>query len=383
MPQLARLMLSGLPKRPEPPVEAAPSMRAVSSRVVHLDNGSVVLGLDGPIPVVQALEAYFDPWFQRSEREPTVTVRMKFHHPTDSSLDSGPPKGWSRLERLRSENANHTWYVYRSHSSTGCPTFFIPENRSFISPKPSERAVEIVSPHESGLVWDAKEVVQRQVVQPLMLETHVMLHAAGVLIGNHGVAIAGHKGSGKSTLQLHLAAGGAGLISADRLFVCVDGTGALFARGYPARMSLHRDNFSRFPQLGDPEVLPGDGLSKVLLHPADAAQRLKTQFAGGAELGAILLLRRGDRRAPLLRRLRPYEIRDAIAAHQMAPPDPIVRDWLGLFSANRAPALGLWPSAVERMSCSVQGVEVASDQLTDFPPRDAVRWLESVFEWRD
>jgi len=48
---------------------------------------------------------------------------------------------------------------------------------------------------------------------------HVLCHAAAVASGDHGLAMAGFSGGGKSTLALHLLSGGLDFVSNDRLLV--------------------------------------------------------------------------------------------------------------------------------------------------------------------
>lgn len=80
----------------------------------------------------------------------------------------------------------------------------------------------------------------------------LLLHAAGVCIGDRGLALAGFSGMGKSTLALHLLNRGAGFVSNDRLLVNDTGA-ALTMFGVP-----------KLPRINPGTILNNEKLRRIL-----------------------------------------------------------------------------------------------------------------------
>ncbi|MFP4033663.1 MAG: HprK-related kinase B [Desulfococcaceae bacterium] len=77
-------------------------------------------------------------------------------------------------------------------------------------------------------------------------------HAAGVLWGGRGLALAGFSGAGKSTLALHIMNLGATFVSNDRLMVEPDGDG------------LHMHGVAKLPRINPGTVLNNPSLASVM-----------------------------------------------------------------------------------------------------------------------
>ena len=287
--------------------------------VTVLTNGTVTLQLEGPAATLEGLDDYFGPWFVPGEVPGGVRVRLHVGDP-DLPLDDG--NRTRTIERHRNENERRSWFA-NEHDVGGVRTLVL-DTGSVVVPDNSGPAVDIWSPDETVLLWDAKDVVQRQVVQPSMLRTHSLMHAASVSLDGRSIAILGPRGAGKSTTQLQLARGGAQLLSADRCYVR-PGPRGIELSGYPARSSVDPETFRLFPELDGGAERPRDG-RKVLVSLADLAERLGTTTGPPGPLGCIVVpSRAGD--GPL------FEETDgsAVDIEWMDGADPIVRPWLGLF----------------------------------------------------
>ena len=61
--------------------------------------------------------------------------------------------------------------------------------------------------------------INNRFIEWMLRRESLLAHAAGVCLGNRGLALAGFSGSGKSTLALHLLNQGASFVSNDRLMI--------------------------------------------------------------------------------------------------------------------------------------------------------------------
>jgi hypothetical protein len=101
-----------------------------------------------------------------------------------------------------------------------------------------------------------------------LLQGIEVLHAAGVVLGGHGVAIAASSQGGKSSLSVNLALRGAGLLSDDALAAELDGEGVVVHPGVAAS-TLRAPEVERLRELGLLERLEfvgeHEGTLRVLL----------------------------------------------------------------------------------------------------------------------
>jgi hypothetical protein len=194
----------------------------------------------------------------------------------------------------------------------------------------------------SHAVSDAKDLIQRQIIQARMQQSHALLHAAAVCVGEIAFPIVGPKGSGKTSVQLQLARRGFSLLTADRLFVGLSGPDTLIARGYPARASLTLETFKRFPELGESGLLVRDGPTKALMLLSDIAARLRTGVGREGRLGALVALTdEHSRKVCVSKPSRSRQLEQMLDPNWLDGADPLVRNWLGLFPFDRQRARDL------------------------------------------
>lgn len=94
--------------------------------------------------------------------------------------------------------------------------------------------------------------INNRFIEWMLRRESLLAHAAGVCMGNRGMALAGFSGSGKSTLALHLLDRGASFVSNDRLLVRKQGT-AIDMYGIP-----------KHPRVNPGTVLSIDKLMNVM-----------------------------------------------------------------------------------------------------------------------
>lgn len=132
----------------------------------------------------------------------------------------------------------------------------------------------------------------------------VPIHAAGVLVGDTGVVLAGGSGVGKSTLALAALEAGLPILSDDAVYVQVEPAARVWGYPRPIRVegtgrafsdTAGRQPVSRRPIDRVPVTYAGqsirNGKSKAALLPPLGS------FALAADRGALCLLTRGDRAA--------------------------------------------------------------------------------------
>jgi hypothetical protein len=110
------------------------------------------------------------------------------------------------------------------------------------------------------------------------------LHAAGVVSGHHGVALAGGSGAGKTTLALALVRAGFGFLGDDMLFLAANGDGPVLL-AFPDELDVSPATSSFFPELRPllrPEPLAG--AEKLQLPP----DRLGGDLLSSARPAALL-----------------------------------------------------------------------------------------------
>jgi hypothetical protein len=107
----------------------------------------------------------------------------------------------------------------------------------------------------AAAVYDASVVVDEATIRLLPAHLNrlaarsdalVTLHAAGVVVGDRVVVLAGAPGAGKSTLATALVAHGYGYLSDEVVGLALAGGGVA---GYPKRITLERGSWELFPSL--------------------------------------------------------------------------------------------------------------------------------------
>ena len=141
---------------------------------------------------------------------------------------------------------------------------------------------------------------------------YFVLHAAGVVRGDRGIALQGPAGAGKSTLAMACARRGFGVFAEDSIFVRVRPTG-LEWWGMPWVQRLLPDARTLFPELASlPDHVRPNGESKIAVE--------LDQFQPGravpcASPGPIVLLSRGDGGPTRMERVEGLGIADALEFH--------------------------------------------------------------------
>jgi len=114
----------------------------------------------------------------------------------------------------------------------------------------SDAAVTILGANDR---WLSRLALMRVVRELAMIHSHqgdsMVLHGAGFQQDRHGVIIAGHKHSGKTSLLIHaLGANGTRFVANDRALVSLDPKGARL-RGMPTIVTLRPSGLAMFPVL--------------------------------------------------------------------------------------------------------------------------------------
>lgn len=102
--------------------------------------------------------------------------------------------------------------------------------------------------------------VNNRYIQWLLLRGCLLGHAAGVVHGDRGIAIAGFSGMGKSTLALHLMSESMRFVSNDRLMI-EDCNGALWMHGVPKHPRINPGTAINNEDLK--EVLPQSEINRL------------------------------------------------------------------------------------------------------------------------
>jgi hypothetical protein len=151
-------------------------------------------------------------------------------------------------------------------------------------------------------------VVREFAMSRVRADESFVIHAGAVVVAGHGIAIAGPKGAGKTSLLIHLLlhrADGA-FVSNDRVVVDLEGPVPRL-RGMPTVVTIREDTLSRFPTFGaavrqagyDERLALHEAASQynarddgsVGLAPAQLCAVLDTTMRGQAWAGALLFPR--------------------------------------------------------------------------------------------
>jgi hypothetical protein len=342
-----------------------------------LGNGRVAMAVAGPKPTIEHLREYFHPWLQ-SARGGTViaNIRMRTGDPPSRHASCQ-----GRLvERLRNENTGRVWYA-EERILAGRTVFVLDEHGAAVSCDRATGGVEITAISADGLFWAAKDIVQRQILQPAMQQTTALIHGAGIAINGATIIITGRKGAGKTTVQFMLATAGAAFVSADRVFIGNDhATGKCHAWGYPARSSVDRASMSMFPSCGPADGFAEDGKMKVLIPLAELARRFRTSLVPSGPLAAIVLCRREGGRYGLLRRVPPQAVSGELSDSWFQRTDPIVPRWLPLLPVNDRQLLRTQAEVLERLCATVPVLELDSDAARDIGPELSITEVERAVD---
>jgi hypothetical protein len=191
------------------------------------------------------LAEFLDPWWQPSRQAADWQVRVavsanryraavrdRLHHAAERGCflfdqQVFPLPAWDAEGRTTVEDAERSLY------------FTVTEGEVDVVADPSTNRWRF------PLVWILTEVAAVRLRRRCL-----DLHAAAVVGSSGVIVIAGPKLSGKTTLALHLLAGGARWVGNDR--VLLDGIGGeARLRGVPSAVKIRPDTAVRFPELGE------------------------------------------------------------------------------------------------------------------------------------
>jgi hypothetical protein len=336
-------------------------MTTSADSACNLTNGRVEVRVRGPSAALTRLRGYFAPWLEPSDRSGgDFYVEMHIGAPADTHLLR---ERVARVERLRNENTGKIRYA-DVFDVRGVKVYRLDQTASTVWCRPGLSECRIYAESAGDLFWDTKDILQRQILQPIMQRSTVLMHAAAVAIDGSIVAATGGKGSGKSTVQLVLASKGAKLVSADRLYAGIGSGRGCYAWGYPARSCIDRHTFSVFPALGTPAGLESDGSVKVLMPLRELGKRLGTGVQASGVLRAILLCRRQLNSEPTVARISPEQVPDIVSDNWFEVSDPIVPNWLPVAAATPADKEKTRRKVLQLIADQVPVFEVAHDVAT-------------------
>jgi hypothetical protein len=341
-----------------------------------IGNGRVAIALSGSRWILDRLLDYFHPWLSEVTGDsPCALVRM---HVGGSAI-CGTLRPDGRVERLRNENTGRVWYADR-YQAADRTVFMLDDAVTAVSYTGRGGALDVSAATQDTLFWAAKDIIQRQILQPIMQQRSTIMHAAGVAINGKVLAITGAKGAGKTTVQFTLASSGAALLSADRIYLGVDDQKSkCLAWGYPARSSVDRDSFRLFPELGTTDGFGADGSAKVLVPLGELARRFHTSVQPRGPVGAVLFCRRAKTRG-LLSRVHPDKVPALLADSWFQMYDPIVPSWLPLFAVSRQTRRRAMCEVLCALRASVPVLQVSSEAVRDSGPSITRSTIERLLD---
>jgi hypothetical protein len=333
-----------------------------------IGNSLVTIKLTGPRDITRRLVDYFYPWL--------YPIRPRLSFDVNVLIREEDAESWMRENalldaprivkaRIRNENASAR-YLVEQLAAPPVGAYRFPESGTCLTHE--GRQIEVIGIAES-LFWDAKETIQSHILRPLMLGSCAMIHSATVVIDGEAWVICGEKGAGKTTLQHHLARGGARFTSTDRTYLHMAESGVM-AVGHPGRMRIIVEDLLSGPIAAIAEPLVMEGPRKAIVPLTDVAALLGTQIEPEAPVKAILLLsRRGGRDG---RRLSVKWDDKALLPHWLDIHDPMVSDWLD------HGARSITPDQRQLIVDNCLILQLDSTPILDLKPADA---LEALLEF--
>jgi hypothetical protein len=297
---------------------------------VRLECGSTVVDLESDDEAAaEWLCEILDPWFTASARPADARLRV-----------STDPRLYAALARQRPDASASKACLALDQRLVAMPAW--PRGDALVLADEKRSCFIVVSPERISVVGDAATRRWRFTLQLVLIEIVATrlrragaldLHAAAIEHRGHAIVFAGPKGSGKTTLSLHLlrAAGGR-WIANDRAFAVHDAT-SFVVRGIPVAVKIQPATLAHLPELGrnlagverpflrslaelsretGPDV-PRD--VELALSPAQLASRLGVEPLGLAPLGALVFPEiRADRRGFGVEQLDTTGVRERLAA---------------------------------------------------------------------
>jgi hypothetical protein len=196
------------------------------------------------------LTEFLRPWFEVGrDVAPHVTVELTVDADRHRALaGSHQPPGQGELAcfALDTRMATHPFW----RKPDGSTTIFDRESQVFYRMSAAGRRIEIVSAWSGGTARVATMRVIREVAMGHAIHAGALvLHAAGVALGDAGVLIAGPKRAGKTTLLVHLLQGeGARFVANDRVLIDLAGPRP-WGGGLPSIVGLRPETLTMFPTL--------------------------------------------------------------------------------------------------------------------------------------
>jgi hypothetical protein len=359
---------------------------------VRLECGSIVVEVESDDePAAEWLCEIVDPWFTVSARPADARIRV-----------STDPRVYAELARSRPDAGASKACLALDQRLVAMPAWQRGDALALADDK--RGCFIVVSPQSISVVGDAASRRWRFTLQLVLIEIAATrlrragaldLHAAAIEHRGHAIAFAGPKGSGKTTLSLHLLRAARGRwIANDRAFAIHDGTGFVL-HGVPVAVKIQPGTLAHLPELGKnlagverpflrsltelaqetgPDAPPD---LEIALSPAQLARRLGVEPLGLAPLGALVFPEiRADRRGFGVERLDAAGVRERLAAGLYGAAarraEPTIFEEID--GGRRPPPIDL----ADALSEAVPGYRVVVGVDAYVAPDSGVRVLEAI-----
>lgn len=270
-----------------------------------LRHGSVAVRVEAEPEALRWLEEFLVPSLAVAPAAPAeVTVALRADRVAFDALRARGPRRDGALAgcfAFDSRMVALPWWA-----AAGERIAYAADARVFYRVAPAGERVEVVSDSDDHMRRvPLLRAVREYFMSHAWAPGAAPVHGGALAVGGHGIAIAGAKNAGKTTLLMQLLrAGGAALIANDRIVVAAGGAG-LAARGIPTVVKVRRPPAARLPALHEllrgsganhrlrlaeagPRSRPVDHLAEVVLSPAQFAALFDVPLEADCRLDALL-----------------------------------------------------------------------------------------------